>query len=319
MPKLTNKMTKDTGYTHGYSQAAFNSHQSRTAETEAAFILSHIKPHFRILDFGCGPGTITSSLAKYVPQGQVIGVDISFKAIAQARRNAAEFPDGCPDNLRFYCIDVLEQPNNINASNTDGSSEATRGRAYPFDGEEHPGELPREWLETFDIIYGSTTIVHLPTPTEAIKNLKQFLNPDTGLFATRDIDVWTMMYSPDPTGHLARVGEVLQKLARAGSGNTSSHLARDVPGWLAQAGFPQERMVISAGAIEHTTPEARAWWGNTMSTRFDMGDSIREGVIRRGILNEEECDQVRDSIIKWSKDMIGLYFCAAVQVLAPIK
>ena len=54
-------------YTQGYSDAVVSSHQSRTVYSDAAFLLSHVKPTDRILDVGCGPGTITIGFAKLVP------------------------------------------------------------------------------------------------------------------------------------------------------------------------------------------------------------------------------------------------------------
>lgn len=56
------------------SQAAFN---QRSAAEYATHLLSHIRPHHRILDVGCGPGSITLDLAKLVPEGHVVGVDIN--------------------------------------------------------------------------------------------------------------------------------------------------------------------------------------------------------------------------------------------------
>ena len=49
----------------------------RTAEACATHLLPYIKPHFRILDVGCGPGSIALDLARLVPEGHVVGVDIS--------------------------------------------------------------------------------------------------------------------------------------------------------------------------------------------------------------------------------------------------
>ena len=56
------------------AQVVFN---RRTAEACAAHVLPYIKPHFRILDIGCGPGSISLDLARLVPEGSVVGVDIS--------------------------------------------------------------------------------------------------------------------------------------------------------------------------------------------------------------------------------------------------
>ena len=49
----------------------------RTAQACATHLLPHIKPEYRILDIGCGPGSITIGLAEAVPNGQVLGTDIN--------------------------------------------------------------------------------------------------------------------------------------------------------------------------------------------------------------------------------------------------
>jgi SAM-dependent methyltransferase len=51
------------------------SHAQRTADNHAAFFLPHLKPGMRLLDLGCGPGTITAGLADRVAPGQAVGID----------------------------------------------------------------------------------------------------------------------------------------------------------------------------------------------------------------------------------------------------
>ncbi|KAI5307023.1 hypothetical protein KEM55_008429, partial [Ascosphaera atra] len=62
-------------YTHGHHPSVLRSHSWRTASNSAAYLLPHLLPHFKILDIGCGPGTITVDLAKYVPQGHITGLE----------------------------------------------------------------------------------------------------------------------------------------------------------------------------------------------------------------------------------------------------
>ena len=50
--------------------------ERRTAARSAAFLLPHLRPGMRLLDFGCGPGSITVGLAGVVAPGEVVGVDI---------------------------------------------------------------------------------------------------------------------------------------------------------------------------------------------------------------------------------------------------
>lgn len=65
-------------YTLGYSEASIAIMAFRTAENHAGFFLSHLKPGMRVLDIGCGPGTITYGLAQKVVPGQVIGIELDL-------------------------------------------------------------------------------------------------------------------------------------------------------------------------------------------------------------------------------------------------
>lgn len=64
-------------YTQGHTDNALNTHMLRTADVDAGFLLPHIKKSDRILDVGCGPGTITTGFAKHASEGSVVGVDLS--------------------------------------------------------------------------------------------------------------------------------------------------------------------------------------------------------------------------------------------------
>jgi trans-aconitate methyltransferase len=54
----------------------------------------------RILDLGCGDGTLTAELAKRVPDGSVLGIDASESMIETARK------DHAGANLRFELLDI---------------------------------------------------------------------------------------------------------------------------------------------------------------------------------------------------------------------
>jgi trans-aconitate 2-methyltransferase len=55
-------------------------------------------PDDRVLDIGCGDGRTTAAIASQVPEGTVLGVDLSADMVAHA---AAHFPPSAYPNLRF--------------------------------------------------------------------------------------------------------------------------------------------------------------------------------------------------------------------------
>ncbi len=77
--------TSDT-YLHGHHDSVLRSHRWRTAENSAGYLLARLPADARVLDVGCGPGTITVDLAARVPDGQVTGIDAAGDVLALAIR-----------------------------------------------------------------------------------------------------------------------------------------------------------------------------------------------------------------------------------------
>lgn len=56
-----------------------------------------------ILDVGCGDGRITAEIAKRVPHGHLLGIDISQNMIDEAQKNFGNI-----ENLTFQCVDLVK-------------------------------------------------------------------------------------------------------------------------------------------------------------------------------------------------------------------
>ena len=145
-------------YTHGHHESVLRSHKWRTAENSAAYLLPHLAADAKILDVGCGPGTITAGLADRVPQGQVTGVDAAPEAVEQARAEA-----GGRANLKIAAADVyaLDYP--------DGS---------------------------FDVVHAHQVLQHLADPVRALREMRRVARPG-GLVAARDGDYGAMTWYPE--------------------------------------------------------------------------------------------------------------------------
>lgn len=64
-----------------------------------------LAPHDNVLDVGCGSGWLSRRIGKHVPEGRVVGMDISDEMIRIARRNSLDH-----DNLLFVTGEVAEIP-----------------------------------------------------------------------------------------------------------------------------------------------------------------------------------------------------------------
>ena len=77
----------DAIYTHGHHESVLRAHRWRTVENSAGYVIRHLHAGVRLLDVGCGPGTITADFAGRVAPGVVLGIDASAEIVAQAQRD----------------------------------------------------------------------------------------------------------------------------------------------------------------------------------------------------------------------------------------
>jgi SAM-dependent methyltransferase len=184
-------------YTHGHHESVLRSHAWRTAGNSAAYLLGELHPGQRLLDVGCGPGTITLDLARRVAPGQVIGIDAE------------------PDVLRG--ADELRRRQGID--NVTFEPGDAYGLAYDDD--------------SFDVIHLHQVLQHLTDPVRALIELRRVLAPG-GVLGARDSDYAGFFWSPaDPL--LDRWLALYHRLtARNGA---MADAGRELPGWARAAGF----------------------------------------------------------------------------------
>lgn len=144
-------------YTQGHNASVYLSHESRKAADTCGYFLKHLKSDSIVLDAGCGPGTVTSSLATLVPAGQVVGVDAVETAINKARAQP-----NLPSNCTFEVADVTALPYKDNH---------------------------------FDVVYTSQVLAHIPEAVKAIVELRRVCKPG-GFVALREGDLPATIIHP---------------------------------------------------------------------------------------------------------------------------
>ena len=147
-------------YTPGYSVDAMNFMARRTLESHAQFLRPHLKAGLRLLDIGCGPGTISIALAKAIAPGKVFAIDFEPSQIEAARRRAA---DSGIHNIEFQVGSVY---------------------SLPFKDAE------------FDCAFAHAVFEHLKEPVPALREIRRVLKPG-GLIALRSPDWSGFIVAPE--------------------------------------------------------------------------------------------------------------------------
>ncbi len=104
---MTEPTSSTPDYSLGFSEELLEAFTRNTAEASAAYLLPYLRPRLRVLDFGCGPGTISVGLARAVAPGPMHGVDMEPSQI-ELSRSVAE-AHGI-DNATFHVADVADLP-----------------------------------------------------------------------------------------------------------------------------------------------------------------------------------------------------------------
>lgn len=187
------------GYTHGHHESVLRVHEWRTVDNSAAYLVPHLGAGLRVLDVGCGPGTISIDLARRVRPGSVPGIDASAEIVARATGLAAS--EGVA-NAEFRVGDAY---------------------ALAFDD------------DTFDVVHAHQVMQHLGRPVDVMREIRRVLKPG-GVFAARDADYGGVIWNPESDG-LARWLQLNRDVYAWNGGEARA--GRLLKHWALAAGFPE--------------------------------------------------------------------------------
>ena len=156
---MAEETSPTSGYTMGYSDDFQQLLNRRSLETHAAHLLPYLKSGLRVLDFGCGPGTISVGLARAVEPGEVHRIDIEESQIDLARSPAEAGGHG---NVTFHVGSVTELPFEDNS---------------------------------FDVAHCHAVLMHVPDTKAALAEVKRVLKPG-GIIASREMIVASSFMEP---------------------------------------------------------------------------------------------------------------------------
>lgn len=277
---------KPSNYIQGHSKYTTATHETRTADSDAAFLLPHINKTDHILDVGCGPGTITTGLAKYASEGATVGIDISTAVLQKAKTLAADanvISEG-PGSVVFEEGNILEK------------------LAYPDD--------------TFDIVFCSQLFGHLPPPDlplRALAEIRRVLKPG-GLLATRD---GAAQHFYPRSLDLDRLwGDNLARAISKGQPDEDPTGTR-MPALFRSAGFDADggKVRVGAGTTVYSGPEARKWLAWRGAGQLKEGDPFHQSWLDAGI-TKDEIEQTVLAVEKWAETEDAWFASLQCEMLA---
>ena len=198
---MTEPTSATPDYTMGFSEEFLQALRRYTAPTHAAHLLPHLKPGLRILDFGCGPGTISVGLAKAVEPGELHGIDMEESQIELAKAVASA---GGQNNAIFHVGDVTD---------------------LPFDN------------DFFDVAHCHNVLTHVPDTQAVLTEVMRVLKPG-GIIASREIICESSFTHPD-FGIIRNAWDMFQDLVEADEGHPQ--MGKELKTHFAQAGFTDLR------------------------------------------------------------------------------
>jgi ubiquinone/menaquinone biosynthesis C-methylase UbiE len=251
------------------SATATEMFNQRTVNQDAAVIVPHLRPGMRLVDFGCGAGSLTCDFAAVVEPGDVVGFDMSEPAISRARTLAEQ--SGL-SNVQFSVANIYDL------------------------------ELP---AESFDVAHFCGVLMYLKEPDRALRLAFQSLKSG-GMLAAREAvggnwfgqtgGSWFAGPCADSIALAISVAADWQKA----SGSDPS-IGRRLRGLLREAGFERlEATPNYSAALSNVTALA-----TTMLSIVGRPD-IRASAIQSGV-TAERFDRLADEISTWaaSEDSIA--------------
>jgi SAM-dependent methyltransferase len=247
-----------------WSQAVF----ARRTGTVAAFLVPHLRAGMRLLDCGCGPGTITADLAHVVTPGETIGIDLREEAVAQARALARERQIA---TLTFQQATIYQLP-------------------FPD--------------ASFDAAFTCAVLQHLATPGAALREIRRVLRPGGVIGIADGSSMLTIRY---PNNALLDRWDRLRVLEREyNTGCPAEPLP--LRALLREAGFTRTEasgLLTTEVGLPAGTPEETRRVAHSLVIR--VRGVLGTLALEQGWATKEELEQIAEALIAWGEGPDAFY------------
>lgn len=247
-----------------WSEAVF----ARRTGKIGAFLTPYLRAGMRLIDCGCGPGSITVDLAQIVAPGEAIGVDRREGPLTHARILACKRGIA---NVTFEVASIYQLPF------ADSS---------------------------FDAAFSCAVLQHLADPLAALKEIRRVLKPDGVIGIVDRSSTITFRY---PTSSTLKAWDRLRALQRAyNTGRPSETL--QLRTLLREAGFARTHasgtLATEAGPPAGSPEDTRSAARNDL---IRLHGVIGELAIGQGWATRDELEQIANALIAWGEAPDAFY------------
>lgn len=198
MSAKLHSMVPPESYAPGWGAEVMAMVSARTADDRAAFLLPFLPEGTRLLDVGCGPGSVTLGLARHVgADGHVVGLDMQATQVNLARQAAVAAGVA---NATFQVANAVD---------------------LPFED------------ASFDVVFAHALFEHLAAPGPVLAEMARVLRP-RGVLGLCSSDWSGARVEPD-TADVRFALQAHYALRRRAGGDPFA--GARLEGWVSAAGF----------------------------------------------------------------------------------
>ena len=162
--------------------------------------------------------------------------------------------------------------------------------------------------DSFDVVYTHQTLIHIPDPVKAIKEIRRVLKPG-GVFASRECA--NVQLTPS-TPELELFRKAMHEMMTNG-GASGFHGGR-MQEFVHEGGFNQEKTLIQGGATVFATKEEREWWADVNMGRYR--EDVGRKCLELGIVDKDGIERIVKGMEKWGKEEVGSWTAWQTEILA---